>query len=83
MFAAVVFLWYTAIWLSPALKFERMAHPMRLAGILFGCSILTTYVSANRHALPTLELNGADRGLIFTAGWLGVMLLAADCIDDL
>jgi O-antigen ligase len=83
MFAAVVFIWYTAAWLSPALKFERAAHPMRLAGILFGCSILITYVSANRHALPTLELNAADRGLIFTAGWLGVMLLAADCIDDL
>lgn len=83
LFAAVVFIWYTAIWLSPALKFERAAHPMRLAGILFGCSILTTYVSANRHAMPTLELNAADRGLIFTAGWVGIMLLTADCIDEM
>jgi O-antigen ligase len=38
-------------------------------------------VSANRQALPALQENGADRGLISLAGWLGVLLLAADGID--
>ena len=83
VFGVVIFVWWLVIWLNPALTPNRRAHPIRLAGAGFACAIITSYISANRHAMPTLELNAADRGLISLAGWLGVLLLAGDCIDKL
>ena len=83
VFAAVLFGCYLLTWLHPALAPERAPQPVRFAAICFGCSIVATYVSANLHEMPTLELNGADRGIILTCGWLGVLLLACDGIDRL
>lgn len=51
--------------------------------MLFTCAIVAAYVSANRHSMPTLELNAADRGLIMMSGWLGVLLVAADGIGSM
>jgi len=70
-------------WLHPRLALDQGRQPIRLAGILFACSIALAYVSATRHAMPFLELNAADRGLIFTSSWLGVLLLGADGIDSM
>ena len=56
---------------------------MRVMAVLFTCVIIASYISANRHAMPSLEQNGADRGLISVFGWLGVLLLAVDGIDRL
>ncbi len=39
-------------------------------------------ISASRHAVPAAEQSGADRGLIVLAGWIGVLALAADGIDQ-
>jgi polysaccharide biosynthesis protein PslJ len=83
MFAALLFCWYLVTWLHPALAPERGFQPLRRAAILFGCAIIATYVSVNRQALSVLALNGADRGLILTFGWLGVLLLVADGIDSM
>ena len=87
VFAAVLFVFYLVTWLrpvpGPVPGPARSPQPVRLAVILFACVILASYVSANRHTLPTLEKNGADRGLISLAGWLGVLLIAADGIDSM
>jgi O-antigen ligase len=83
MFADLIFICYLIVWLHPALAPARGYQPVRRAAIAFACAIIATYVSVNRHAMPTLELNGADRGIILTCGWLGVMLLAADGIDSM
>jgi O-Antigen ligase len=83
MFAVVLFVYYLVTWVRPGIGPPRGRQPARIAVTLFACSILAAYVSANRHALPTLERNGADRGLISLAGWLGVLLIAADGIDGL
>ena len=42
--------------------------------MLFACAVIAAYISANRSAMPGLEKNGADRGLILLAGWLGLVL---------
>jgi O-antigen ligase len=73
--------WYLSRWLHPACALDRRRQPIRTAGVLFAGAVLASYVSANRQALNPLEGNGADRGLILVAGWLGVLLLAADGID--
>ncbi len=74
--------YYMVIWLHPAFKVDRHRQPIRVAGVLFACVNLAAYVSANRHTLPSLEGNGADRGIISVAGWLGVLLIGADGIDS-
>jgi polysaccharide biosynthesis protein PslJ len=64
----------------PALLIDRRRQPIRTAAVLFGCVTLAAYVSANRTIMSALTENGADRGLFLMAGWLGVVLLAADGI---
>lgn len=81
MFAAVLMGLYLVLWLRPAFRLDRGRQPIRVVAVLFTCVTVASYVSANRHAMPTLEQNGADRGLILIFGWLGVLLLAVDGID--
>jgi polysaccharide biosynthesis protein PslJ len=82
IFALLVFLVYLGLWLRPASYLDRGRQPIRLVGVLFTCVMLASYASANRHLLPVLEKNSADRGLIFIFGWLGILLLAADGIES-
>jgi O-antigen ligase len=72
--------WYLIARQHPRLGLDRGRQPIRLAAILFGCSIIAAYISGNRALLPAAQESGADRGLIVLAGWLGVLLLAADGI---
>ena len=51
-----------------------------LAATIFAGVVVAAYISASRHALPTSQQNGADRGLLVLAGWVGVLTLAADGI---
>ena len=82
LFALLVFLIYLGMWLRQGEHLDHGRQPMRLIAVLFTCVIVASYASANRHSLPVLEQNAADRGLMFTFGWLGVLLLAADGIDS-
>src|SRR5579859_1581085 len=83
VFAAILFGWYLLGWFHPASGLDRGRQPIRFVSVLWFCTIMATYVSANLHVLPTLELNGADRGVLIACGWLGVLLLAADGIDSI
>jgi polysaccharide biosynthesis protein PslJ len=80
LFAIVLLGWFLLARWHPGLGLDRGPQPMRIAGIMFGCAILASYVSINRTAMATLAENGADRGIIAVCGWLGVLLLAADGI---
>jgi len=81
LFAAGLLCCYLPARRHPAFDLDRGRQPVRVAAVIFGCSIVAAYVSANRGALPAPQQSGADRGLIVLAGWLGVLLLAADGID--
>jgi polysaccharide biosynthesis protein PslJ len=81
IFAAVLLAWYLLARQHPAQLLDRGRQPIRAAALFFAFSIIAAYISANRVTLPVLEQNGADRGLISLAGWLGVLLLTADAID--
>lgn len=74
--------WYLALRLHPKSGLDKSYQPIRVAGVLFMCSVLASYASANRHLLTTTARNGADRGIISAVGWLAVLLLAADGIDS-
>lgn len=81
LFAVVLLCWYFISRQHPAIGLARGQQPVRAAAILFGGAIIATYISVNRAAMPSLQESGADRGLIVLAGWLGVVLVAADGID--
>jgi O-antigen ligase len=82
LFAGALLCWYLIVRQNPAFQLDRGRQPMRLAAILFACSIVAAYVSANRSTMSLLQENAADRGLIVVAGWVAVLLLAADGIDS-
>lgn len=81
LLAAVLLCWYLVARQHPAFPLDSGRQPIRTSAVMFGCAVLASYVAANRTAMSSLESNGADRGLILLAGWLGVLLLAADGID--
>src|ERR1700678_918472 len=83
MFALLVFVVYLGLWLRPSSFLDRGRQPIRLAAVLFTCVMVASYASANRHLLPVLEKNSADRGVIYLLGWLGILLLAADGISSI
>jgi polysaccharide biosynthesis protein PslJ len=83
MFALLVFVMYLGLWLRPSSFLDRGRQPIRLAAVLFTCVMVASYASANRHLLPVLEKNSADRGIIYLLGWLGILLLAADGISSI
>lgn len=83
MFAVILLLVYIVLWLHPRLGLDHRRQPIRVAGVILACVTVAAYVTANRQSLPQLEVNGADRGLISVAGWLGVLIIAADGITTL
>jgi polysaccharide biosynthesis protein PslJ len=81
LFAVLLMICYLMMRLHPGFNLGTNPQPVRAAGAIFLCSVLASYVSANRHYLPRAEMNAADRGIISIAGWLAVLLVAADGID--
>ncbi|GAA4631647.1 hypothetical protein GCM10023196_061870 [Actinoallomurus vinaceus] len=79
--AVLYFLWYCFAWLSPRSAVARERQPLRLAIAAFLIAVLLSYVMAMTRPLQVLEVNGADRGLIIAAGWAGIALLTADCVE--
>lgn len=83
LLAVLLMISYVAMRQHPRSHIDTGRQPVRVAGALFLCSILAAYVSANRHFLPKVEQNGADRGIVSAVGWLAVLLLAADGIEHM
>jgi hypothetical protein len=83
IFGVLLLFAYLMTLASPALALTRGRQPIRVAAVVFTCAVLAAYISANRRTLPSLEQNGADRGVILMLGWLGVMLVAADGIPSM
>jgi polysaccharide biosynthesis protein PslJ len=69
--------------LNPMIRFNPGRLLIRSAAIFFLLAFLASYAAANFHSLDTLAQNAVDRGLVSIAGWLGVLLICADCINDL
>ena len=81
LLAIILLCWFLVARRHRGLHVDKGQQPVRIAAIIFGSATVAAYVSASRAAMPILQQNGADRGLIVLAGWLGVLLLAADGID--
>jgi O-antigen ligase len=84
MLAVALLCWYLVARQHPSFGLDRSRQPVRVAATIFAGVVVASYISASRHAMPVLLQNGADRGLIVMAGWVGVLGLAADGIgrDD-
>jgi O-antigen ligase len=80
MLAVAILCWYLVARPHPGLGLDRGRQPVRVAATIFAGVVVAAYISASRHAVPAAQHNGADRGLIVLAGWVGVLALAADGI---
>jgi O-antigen ligase/polysaccharide polymerase Wzy-like membrane protein len=80
LLAAALLAWYLLAKQHPLIELARDPQPVRAAAIVLCCSVLASYISGNLAAISTTQSNAADRGLILLAGWLGVLLFAADGI---
>jgi polysaccharide biosynthesis protein PslJ len=78
--AVAILCWYLVARQHPGFGLDRGRQPVRVAATIFAGAVVAAYISASRHAVPALQQNGADRGLIVLAGWAGVLALAADGI---
>lgn len=58
-------------------------QPIRRAMLCLTIAVLASYVAATVRPIDGLELNGADRGLLLIASWLGLVLLVSDGLIDL
>lgn len=81
LFAFVLLGWYALLWVHPRFNLYRGRQPARLAAAFFAFVVIAAYVSANRHSLNSTAQNGIDREMICLAGWMAVLLLAADGIE--
>ena len=59
-----------------------LPQPVRTGYVLFGCCVLASYVAAMSRPIDATESSVADLGLVATAAWGGVLLLANDGIDS-
>ena len=82
LLAVAILCWYLVARQHPGLGLDRGRQPVRVAATIFAGVVVAAYISASRHAVPAAEQSGADRGLIVLAGWIGVLALAADGIDQ-
>lgn len=82
MFALLLMCWYLLTWMGTAETPPR-TQPVRAAAILFLCSIVASYIAADRHVMSTIGQDGADNGIILVVGWIGVLLLTADGLANL
>ncbi|MFD0688154.1 O-antigen ligase family protein [Actinomadura fibrosa] len=81
--AVLCLFWYLSSMIAARTSPIRGVQPVRTVVVVFCCAMLASYAAANLRYLPALEANAADRGLILTAGWAGIALLAADGIPRL
>ena len=81
LFALTLLPWYALLWVHPRFALYRGRQPVRITAAFFASIIVAAYVSANRHSLNVTAQNGTDREMICLAGWVAVLLLAADGIE--
>jgi O-antigen ligase len=73
--------WWVVSRISPHLVLVG-PQPMRWAVCVYLVAMLISYAVGFLRGLSAIELNGADRAMLFTAVFTGVILMAADGIPN-
>lgn len=71
-------LWWLGSQMNRTSSTLTPAQPIRRAMFCFTIAVLFSYVAATVRPIDGFELNGADRGLLLVASWLGIVLLTSD-----
>jgi hypothetical protein len=77
-----ILLWWTCSRMVPGVGVDRDLQPMRVAIWLITGSALASYAAGALHHLEGVQTRGADRGMLYLAGLIGVALLAMDGISS-
>ncbi len=78
LFGLLALIWWIGAQMSRAYATLSPAQPVRLAAVGFTLAVVASYVAAMVRPIAALEINAADRGLLLTASWLGIVLLTSD-----
>lgn len=79
--ALLLWFWWVLVRLNPRLVLVG-PQPIRWAVLVYGLSVLISYAAGFLRGLTAIEANGADRALLSTAVFTGVILTAADGIPN-
>jgi O-antigen ligase len=82
LFGLIALVWWIGAQMNRTYASLSPAQPVRLAAVGFTLAVLASYVAAMVRPIALLELNAADRGLLLTASWLGIVLLTSDGITS-
>jgi polysaccharide biosynthesis protein PslJ len=81
LLAFLLWCWWILVRLNPRLVMVG-PQPMRWFVLLYVLSILISYAVGALRGLTTMEINGADRAVLATAEFVGVILATADGIPN-
>ena len=59
-------------------QFGRSLHSVRVVLLFFAASVFVSYLAAATRPIDSLELNGADRGVLSMLAWLGIAFFMMD-----
>jgi polysaccharide biosynthesis protein PslJ len=54
------------------------ANPVRIAMLLFVAAVMASYIAAATRPISTIEQSAADRGVLLSVAWLGMLLFTID-----
>lgn len=77
----VCFIWWLWFHLS-RVDAVREPRAVRMMAVLFLGAVLISYTRAMTYPMAGDEINAADAGVLRTLSWLGVMLMAAEGLQD-
>lgn len=78
----VLAIWWAAYRLSQTAALSGGPQPIRRAALLFGASVLASYIAAATRPIADVELRAADRGLLGLVAWLGILLATMDGVPS-
>jgi O-antigen ligase len=75
-----------ALWVARRMsggRGTRSRSALMLGTLAFGLSVLASYLVATTRPITPIEVSAADRGLVSTIAWLGMLLFALDGLTNL
>lgn len=82
IFSFVIIIWYVAWWITGRIVPSEGSAPIRAATFLFLIATLASFVAGMTRDITSTEALGADRILLTTAAWFGVVVVISRTITS-
>lgn len=82
VFSFVIILWYVAWWITGKIVPSDGSAPVRVATFIFLVVSLVSFVAAMTRDITSVEVLGADRSLLTTVAWFGIVVVISRTITS-